>query len=327
MIHTLLKNTFYTCAGLIVLFSCAIEDELRPTPDQVYVKYFGGSGEQNMHDMVLTALGNVVMLGDQTSAELGSDANIYLVEADSNGNAIRSNVIKMSELLYGATNDSAQTEEYPESIIEVDNGYVIAGSYADILASQIQQRKIFWINLDRNLEVVKWDTVSAGSAELIGNDVIQTSDGNILIAGSTTRRAVNDLTPNAGFQYFLIKRDFNADTTIFRKTYGYAGSDDEVVALFELPNNDIAILGNTDRLGSEGGGTGRNIGIMILNPLATSQKSAKEYGVLINGANNGDDIMKDAIRTSSGFVISGTSTSGATVQAFVMGLGSNGSLI
>jgi hypothetical protein len=66
---------------------------------------------------------------------------------------------------------------------------------------------------------------------------------------------------------------------------------------------------------------------MVLNPLATSQKAAKEFGVPINGANNGDDIMKDAIRTSSGFVISGTSTIGSTVQAFVMGISTSGSLI
>jgi hypothetical protein len=274
MIHTFPKNRICLIGALqILLVGCAIQDETSPTTDEVFVKYYGAAGSQNLHDMVYNSSGNIVMLADQTLSDLGADANIYLIEADTNGNSLRSNVLSMNELI---NPDSVEfrTEEFPKSIIELDDGYIIAGSFGSILDAQIQQLQAFWIRLDDNLEVVKWDTIQAGSVDLNVNDVIQASDGNVLLGGSTTLKAVNDLTPNANLQYFLIKRDIAADTTIFRKTYGYANSDDEVVAIFELGNGDIALIGNTDRIGSAGGARGKNVGVMVLNPLATAQKSA-----------------------------------------------------
>ena len=326
MIHYMKVNSLLSGLFLLALIGCAIEDETSPTPDEVFIKYYGSAGSQSLHDMVYNSDGNIVMLADQTLSDLGADANIYLVEADTNGNAIRSNTISLNQLIYP---DSAEyhTAEFPSSIVEIATGYVIAGSYGAIIDAQIQQLQGFWMALDNDLQVINWDTVRTGNVDLTINDAIQTSDGNVLLGGSTTAKAVNDLTPAAREQYFLIKRDFNADTTIFRKTYGYSSSDDEVVSIFELSNGDIALIGNTDRIGSAGGSTGKNIGIMILNPLATAQKSAKEYGISINGNNSADDRVVDAIQTSSGFVIVGTSELGNNERAFVLGVSTSSSLI
>ena len=76
-----IKRTFFL-ALLIGLSACAIEDELSPTPDQVFVKYFGESGAQQLVDMIIEQdSGNVVILGKQTITEFESDGNIYLIKA------------------------------------------------------------------------------------------------------------------------------------------------------------------------------------------------------------------------------------------------------
>lgn len=322
-----IKRTFFL-ALLIGLSACAIEDELSPTPDQVFVKYFGESGAQQLVDMIIEPdSGNVVILGKQTITEFESDGNIYLIKADTNGNQYNSAVFSMNELIY-PDSMSYRTEDIPTAIIrEATSGYIVTGSFNEIIDAQLEDSYLFWLYLNDQLVLQKWDTIKTPSGVFQSADIIQTSDRNVVLLGSTTDRAVNDLTTNAGSQYFLIKRDFNADTTIFRKTYGYANSNEYGSSVFETPEGNLTIIGQTDRLGSAGGGTGTNISVMILNPLATAQLSAKEYGLSINGTNTSDDTPVDAIQNSSGYVVVGTSTLGNSQQAFVMGLSNSGGLI
>ena len=321
-----IKRSLYLAVFLWIT-ACAIDDETSPTPKDVFVKYYGAAGTQYLSDMVTNEADNVVLFGGQTLAEVGADANLYLIEADTIGNEINSVTISLNELIY-PDSSTYKTEDIAGSIIrEKRSGYIIAGSYGEIVDAQVENTYLYWMYLDNDLQVVKWDTIRTPSGQLLEGDVVQTSDFNVLILGSTTDRAVNDLTPNAGFQYLLVKRDFNADTTIFRKTYGYANSNEYGSNIFEYDNGDLAIIGQTDRLGSAGGASGTNIGIMILNPLATAQKSAKEYGLEINGTNSANDRPFDAIQNSSGFVVVGTASLGSSQQAFVMGISNSGSLI
>jgi hypothetical protein len=320
-----IKHIFFLSL-LIALTACAVEDETSPAPSDVYVKFFGSTGSQRLEDMLINPDQNVVMVGQQTLAELGADANIYIVEADTNGNEIRSAVISLDEYIHiDSANHS--TEESNASIINTNDGYIIAGNFGELVDAQILATNMYWMHLNRNLEVLKWDTIQTPGYELLAADLVQTQDNNVVLLGSTTFQAVNDLTPNADFQYFLIKRDFVADTTIFRKTYGFSNSNEIASNLFELTNGDLTIIGQTDRQGSAGGEGGTNISIMILNSLATAQKSSKEYGLSINGTNTSDDTPFDAIYNSSGFVVVGTSTLGNSQQAFVMGISNSGALI
>ncbi|MDH5609172.1 MAG: hypothetical protein OEY56_06805, partial [Cyclobacteriaceae bacterium] len=301
-------------------------DENNPNPADIFVKYYGSSGSQSLKDMILIASNHVVLLGDQKLSNLDADANVYLVEADSFGNEIQSTVISMNSYIYPDSLEY-QTEEYPESIKEIASGYLVVGSYADIVGGQPQEKKIFWLHIDNDFSVLKWDTLAAPGYQLIGKDITLTSDNQVVIVGKTDRREPNDATQNAQFQYFISKRDFNADTTIWRKSYGYGGSDDEAIAVFELSGGELAIIGSTSHVGSIGGETGKNVGMMVFNSLGTSQISAKEYGISLNGNSASNEVAHDVIEIPGGYVITGTSSFGTDSQPFVMGLSRYGSLI
>ena len=314
---------------LIVAFSsCVFEPDDTPLPDEVYVKYFGASGSQSTTDMIVNSAGNIVILGDQTLATPGATRDAWVIEADTIGNMIRSNS-------FGIGTDTAyMTGEFTESIKEFPQGYLVTGSFAELTEGETQQFNIFWAWLDFDLQIMKTDTIRTGdyfaegalADHVYGRDIIQTNDGNIVIVGKTTRRELNDLTTDPGEQYFLVKRDFNADTTIWRKSYGYRSSDDDAIAVFELEDGNLAIIGGTDQPGA-GGGTGRNVGIMVFGPLATSQVTAKVYGVSIDGDNTTMDQPNDVIKVSDGFTIVGTSAQGLNQRAFLMGIFDSGAKI
>jgi len=324
------KNIFIAGAFLAALIqSCVGPKENDPVPQDVYVKYYGASGSQRMSDMIVKQNQNVVMYGVQRLALEGANSNYYLVEADSVGNEIRSNVFDVAGLY---PSEGFETEETAHSIKEIANGYLIVGNYSQIVAGQLEPSQIFWAHLNQNLEVIYSDTIQAATEDdnLVGWDIILTNDGNVVIAGSTSLSEINDRTLSPLRQYFLIKKNLALDTTYWRKSYGYSNSNDEAIALYEVGGGNLAVIGNTSQI-ANGGLGGVNVGVMILNSLATSQVSDEIYGITFqNGSttnNDSDDLASDVIRTPSGFIIVGTSTLAQAQRPFVLGVLESGSLV
>ncbi len=315
-----LRSLILGCSAISIgiISSCVFEDDNAPHPSEVFVKYYGSSGTQEIKDMIVNSAGNVVILGNQTLATTAANQNVLVIEVDTLGNEISSRSLSLD----------TSTVELAESIKEISSGYLITGSFAELIGGQTQQFGIFWAHLDADLGLVKLDTILQGTDNVTGMDIMMTAaDQNVVIVGSTDRKEANDVTSNAGDQFFLIKRDFQADTTIWRKSYGFSNSDEEAIAVFELPSTEIAIIGSaTNRLG-EGGATGKNVVMMIFNDLATSQVTAPTFGVSIDADNSVDDQPNDVIRTSGGFVVVGTSTQGQNQRPFLMGILESGTLI
>lgn len=325
-----LRNILIVSSLLAILIqSCVEPNENDPVPQDVYVKYYGASGSQRMADMIVNQNQNVVMFGIQRLALEGANSNYYLVEADSVGNEIRSNVFDVAALY---PSPDFATEEVAHSIKEIANGYLIVGNYSQIVAGQLRPSQIFWAHLNQNLEIIYSDTIHAAKVtdNLIGRDIILTNDGNVVITGSTSLPEINDRTLTPLRQYFLIKKNLGQDTTYWRKSYGYSSSNDEAIALYELAGGNLAVIGNTSQI-ANGGLGGVNVGIMVLNSLATSQVSDEIYGITFqNGAitdTNPDDLAADVIRTPSGFLIVGTTTLAQAQRPFVMGILENGGIV
>ncbi len=316
-----------------ILSSCIFEEDGAPEPSEVYVKYFGSSGSQEITDMIVNSEGNVVILGDQTLVSTG-DRNVVIIEADSIGNQIRSRSLDVATTFTAAYNpDSTQTSEFSKSIKEISSGYLITGTYAELEGGQTQQFNVFWAVVPKVFDgepapPIKIDSIRAGDYEPVGananhvfaNDIIESSDGNVIIVGKTDLKEENDETPNAGEQIFVIKRDFNVDTTIWRRSYGFPNSDDEARAVFELNDGNIAVIGSSsNHLGADGV-SGANVEIVIFNDLASSPVTAGTYGVSIGGDNSASDQPNDVIKVFGGFVIVGTSTAGLVQRPFLMGV-------
>ncbi len=329
----MIRGSLNSCLFLFILVlsgSCVFEEEGAPEPTSTFVKYFGNIGTQEIVDMVINTDDHVVMFGNQTLA--GETGNAYLIEADSVGNQLRTMTIDVGTYLTG--DSSYITQEFSESIKLFDQGYLVTGSFAELRGGQTQQFNIFWAWLDFDLSIVKLDTIRTGPYSAVGanadhvygRDIIMTNDGNIVIVGKTSRKERNDLTNNAQEQFFIVKVDFDADTTLIRKSYGYRNSDDDAIAAFELSNSNIAIIGSTYQIGNRGG-TDMNVGLLVFNPLLTSQVTARVYGVSIGDDIGAMDQPNDAIRISGGFAITGTSTLGTEQRPFLMQIWEAGALV
>ncbi|MFY0690257.1 MAG: hypothetical protein JXQ90_23990 [Cyclobacteriaceae bacterium] len=327
------KLIFLLSVGITAICSSCVFDDLEsPEPEEVYVKYYGSNGSQYLSDMVINDQANVVMLGGQELSQAGANWNCLLIEADNVGNEINTVDIDVARDILGiaqVTGDSSvyATEEVPESIKLIDGGYLIVGTFNQVIDGSPQESKIFWARLDQDFGIIIADTIGAGTDNVTGKDIMQTNDGNIVVVGMTDHPEENDLTVNPENQYFLIKKLLsNPDSTIWRKSYGYPSSNDEVFACYELGDGSIAVLGSTEQLG-DGGARGKNVGVMVVNSLASSQTSDEIFGVEINGDNASDDIPYDAIAISGGFVVVGTSTLGEVIRPFVIGVRESGALI
>jgi hypothetical protein len=319
---------------LVATVACIYDDENAPTPDEVFVKYYGVAGSQDVEDMLINRAGNVVILANQTRAAADANRNVWVFEVDSSGNQVSGQEAFIDVGSFFSDTIAFLTEDIGKSIKEIDNGYILTGYFSELIAGQTQQTAIFWAQLDQNLEIIKVDTIRAGNYSstgatadnVFGNDIIQTSDGNVVIVGHTNRQEVNDQIRDPGDQYFLVKRDFLADTTVWRKTYGFRNSDEEAIAVFELDNGNIALVGHTDQIGN-GGGEGRNISLKVFNDLATSQVTSRVFGTSINDVNTADDIPFDVIQVAGVFIIVGTATEGQISRPFLKGITETGSLV
>ena len=189
------SNNFYWCCLTIFVLatSCVLEDDESPGPEKAFVKYYGSAGSQEITDMVINDVGNVVILGNQTLAETDANSNAWILEVDSMGNPIRENTIDIGIQFLEPDTGEYFTEEFTESIKLTSEGYLIAGSFAELRGGQTQQFNMFWARLDRELNVVdgnKLDTIRTGNysaqganaTNVYGSDIVQTSDGDVVLS-------------------------------------------------------------------------------------------------------------------------------------------------
>ena len=132
---------------IIIVPSCVIQDDDTPDRKDTYVKYYGEAGEQRMVDMVYNGAGHIVMLGAQKKSIAGSNFDFLLVEADTFGNQLGPAVaIDVAFLLQDTT--KRFTEEDPQSIVEIDGGYLVVGTYNVLKEGSALESNIFWARLN-----------------------------------------------------------------------------------------------------------------------------------------------------------------------------------
>jgi hypothetical protein len=129
------------------------------------------------------------------------------------------------------------------------NHYIICGSSRsnqsfDKSNDSFGDVDIWVLKLDENLSII-WDTIYGGNAFDNVYDMIETQDGNLLIAGvSTSPPSGNKTADGFGSQdYWLIKIDPDGNI-LWDKTYGGTGVD-RLFSLNELNNGDVLLVGHS----------------------------------------------------------------------------------
>jgi len=290
-----------------LLIACSTESEI--TPADFFVKYYGTQDEQRATDFQVNDAGQFIVFGTRKfDDETAND--FYLLKIDEQGNLINSVTLGIEDTAGNANNELACR------IKVIDEGYLIVGSTAQLDEALIPlQRLLYWAHLDENFEVVTQviDTVNGGVGDLEGTDIYFTSGDSVLISGYSDAFENNQSgQPEDGTTKLFVGK-WSLDGALgWKKTYGFAGSNDEAKAVFEKPNGDIIIFGVTDEVGSNGEG-GQNVVVYQLNRYGTSPVGqVPRYGF------EGDDELNRVVSIAGGYALVGTSFVGNISNPFIM---------
>lgn len=328
----------------LLAVSCQIEDENAPKPDEAFIKYFGELTSYEVSDIeiVYDATGEtaegLVIFGTKTTEE--GDRDYFVLRTDLEGNFVDSTS-------YGFVNqtdrdftgdgipDDFRGNELSGQIEPIPGGGFITVGTSSISENtlDISDWRILTLGiLDAELNLAN-DTLLAlvsqpdnTDLDLEGNDVIILSDGSILIVGA---KEFNRGGGVSDFDNYFFKFNFT-DGVIFDQTQGVAGDDenDVIVRAFEKPSGNIVMLGYSNtpsQLGENGGSNGTNAYYLETDPNGTPVNFAA-YGLDDPSSNViYNEVVTDAIKTTFGFSLSGTSsTSNDQDFAFVMNLSNSG---
>ena len=214
---------------IALIFSLLFCVFLEAQPPAKFYTRIGGGGIDIGYAVKQTLEGNYIIAGSTTSYGAGN-SDIYLVKLDSMGSVL------WSKTLGGFNNDVAK------SIVQVqDSGYVIAGftnsfgngGYDALLIRTDKFGNQIW---RRTFGGLDWD---------FGYDLIQTSDGNIVMCGSTTSFGKGKTDG------FVNKYDLNGNI-LWQNLYGGV-EDDEFKGIYTKNGNEIYVAGMTKSYGEING--------------------------------------------------------------------------
>ncbi len=302
--------------ALCWVMACTVDSDI--TPADVFVKYYGTQDEQRAADFQVDAEGQFVIFGTRkVDDETGND--FYLLKVDQQGNLINTVTLGIEDTAGNANNELA----YRLKVI--DQGYLIVGSTAPLNEALIPgQRLLYWahLNEDFGVETQVIDTVNGGVGDLEGTDIYYTSGDSVLITGYSDAFENNQSgQPEDGTTKLFVGK-WSLDGELgWKKTYGFAGSNDKAKAVFEKSDGDIVVFGVTDEVGSNGEG-GQNVVVYQLNRYGTSPVGqVPRYGF------EGDDELNRVIRITGGYAVVGTSFVGNVSNPFIMILDEDARLV
>lgn len=344
-----MKKLFYIPI-IFSLVSCQIEDKNAPTPNESFIKYFGELADQEAADLEpiwnadSSDVEGYVLFGTQEID--GQSKDYYVAVTDPNGQLVRTVSFGFQLPFQGLSIDGDSepdvvlANESASRIHTIPNGYVVVGT--STISSFVGQTTTGTPNrsveipdlsfatigfLDSELNLLgdrvfpvfgDVDILNDVQLDLIGNDIIPLADGGFLLIGG--KETDTDLDFYA--RRFSIE---GSDITVtWERTFGLKGGglDDVFVKGFEKSNNNLALFGYSEDLGTEGE-QGTNVTFMELNENGNIVRS-NSNGIDDNGVIIAEDIVTDVVEKSGGYLVVGTSTSNDSTSAFFMDVNTRG---
>ncbi|MEO8147069.1 MAG: T9SS type A sorting domain-containing protein [Bacteroidia bacterium] len=265
------KITFKTvCVTLLVTVSSV---GITTAQINTFEKNYGGSRGDYGRAMATTVDGGFIITGQTFNSDSLGDT--YLMKTDKNG-------VKQWEKIIGGN-----ALEGGNSIIQTtDGGYLITNHTESYGAGDCDS----WLIKTDNTGNILWNVTYGGIGDDVGEQGIETSDGNYIVAG--IERSLDTLG-NA----FLTKYD-NAGNLIWVKTYGGPGVE-AGVRIVETVDGGFFIAGET---------TTNSLGLRDILVFRTN--SAGDLMWLKNIGGAGDEEAFGLCATNDGgYVIAGVSTS------------------
>ena len=241
-----------------------------------WTKYFGGNGNDILHSALYTSDNNFLLIGESNSFT-NDDYDIYIAKVNQNGGLIWN--ITHSDL--NLSEDDAAYQG-----IETQEGYILTGKIATLTGIGDD---IFILKLNKNGNKIWCKTIGGNSWDW-GNDLIQLSDGSILVVATTQDFFGSPYDP------WLLKFDCNGNE-MWKKRYKSTEKQYPCSIITDTSQN-IYILGTTTNP------TNTESNIFLLKTDSSGKEIwYKEYG----GPEK--ETASKIVSFENGFIIAGTTTS------------------
>lgn len=286
---------------------------LAQTPSIDWDKTLGGSSWEELHSLVPTPDGGILVAGITQSPADGDvayerlgDWDYWLIKLDIKG------AIEWQQRYGGNKADRIWVSKQTR-----DGGFIIGGeSLSDVSGNKTEPSRGNWdfwmIKVNKN-GILEWDkTIGGDGHDAIRGDIIETQDGGFLLAGVSDSNVSGEKTEpcRGGWDYWIVRTDSRGNV-LWDKTIG--GEQRELMqAAIEMPDGGF-LLGGESRSGVSGD---KNDFLRGLNDYWVVRVDAK--GNLIwektIGA-NWDEAIFDMVRAETGVIyLAGFSGSDATFE-------------
>ncbi len=257
-----MKKTFIYLTALIQLSIFA-------QPNIVWQNEIGGNDSDAGNSIVKTADGGAIVGGSTSSNDMG--INSYHGQGDALITKYTTNGIIEWQKCFGGAN----FERIFKMIPSIEGGYVfvgttnsndgdVSGNHGGISSVDILDLWIVKISVLGNIE---WQKCMGGTKADVARDVIQTSDGNYIVAGDSYS-SDGDLQTNFGGPDYFLTKISNTGNIIWKKSYGGSGWD-YAHSLSVNTNNEIIVVGRTTSFDNDISGFhgGEDSWVLKLNSL------------------------------------------------------------
>jgi len=223
-----LTNTFLVLIGLLFLLpGCNKNENVKPDTSGMFVKFYGGSYDDYGYSVAEAQDGSFYVAGSTYRGNQGgADTNIFVVKADRNGNAIWTRYYNLGD---------GYDEIARDMIIDKDGNIVIAGykrtknKTTDVLIFKLK---------NGNPVDTSFITYGDTAVDEKGYNIVQSSDGNYIVYGSTDTKA-------AALDMYLMKTDLT--TAIWKRQMGTLDRNDLIGSFDIVDDKRLVWCGTTFR--------------------------------------------------------------------------------
>ena len=161
----------------------------------------------------------------------GISTDIWVVKVDQNGDLVWQNIYNYYRL-YNSGNSIEQT---------ADGGFIVVGSAASYDEHGDLNRNLRIMKLDKDGTFL-WQKIFDGGASERGHSVLETSNGDFVVAGYTA-------STGAGESDAWILRLNNIGNVVWQKTYGGASAD-IAYSIYATDDAGFVVAGSTESFGA-----------------------------------------------------------------------------
>lgn len=206
----------------------------------VWQKFYGGSNDEFLYDVKETPDGGYILAGytnsnnGEVTGSHGS-ADYWIVKTNENGDIV------WQKTFGGSSIDVANS-----ITLTNDGGYIVSGyTYSndgDVIGNHGLED--YWvIKLDSSGNK-QWQKTYGGSNYDDARSIIQSSDGNYIVAGTSSSNN-GDVTNNHGNSDFWVLKINSTGGIIWQKTYG-GNNGEALFSIIESQNGGYILVGQSD---------------------------------------------------------------------------------